>query len=55
MACAACEARRREMALIKEAFMEWTHNPLGPTFREIADRLRAEQQSKPDDGLRPNS
>jgi hypothetical protein len=42
MACAACERRRKEMALMLEATRQWTMQPMGPNIHEVYMRLRNE-------------
>ncbi len=58
MACAACERRRKEMALMMAAAKEWTAKPTGPNINTIYLRLRAEAIARGDfdDGIvRPSS
>lgn len=42
MACAECERRRQEMALMIEAGKLWATKPTGPSLAEIYQRLRNE-------------
>lgn len=42
MACHACEQRRIIGRLSREAFVEWTKNPMTTRFMEILERLRRE-------------
>jgi len=46
MACAGCERRRKEMAIMLEATKAWTANPVGPNVMTIYQRLREEAISK---------
>ncbi len=58
MPCAACERRRKEMAIMLKATQLWTSNPTGPNVREIYLRLREEAiaAGEFDDGaIRPGS
>ena len=58
MACAGCERRRKEMAIMLEATKAWTANPVGPNVMEIFKRLREEATTKgelSDGNVRPGS
>jgi hypothetical protein len=58
MACRGCERRRKEVALMTEAVMQWVANPTGPHIHEIYTQLRngAIARGEFDDGdVRPNT
>lgn len=40
--CRACEQRRKIAVIMKDAFMAWTKDPMGPALKEIVARLKAE-------------
>jgi hypothetical protein len=40
--CEGCARRRKETALMAQAVVEWSKNPIGPNVHAVYLRLRAE-------------